>query len=407
MNVFVKLMSSGVVIQLLMIITTLIFTRLYSVQDFGELAFYSSYGSIIAVTSNLRFDYLNLKEHFTEKYIGYLVSNILTVIINIVIISLLLIIDYKFNVLQKYNLTYLFIFGLSFGLFQNATQYLISVKKYKNFISSRLIQVLLIFVIGTTLFLINFKFNALIFAYSISQLSLAIVLFIYISYLSQSKGKLYKSKKLFITNVGEGLKNTAITFVQYGAPLTPVFIGGVLFNEKYIGAYFVFAQMLSAPLSVIRRNLLIFLNGEFNTPAHLSRLSFKVNKHILLLIAVGILSIILILYFFNSQITRLILGQQWLSFSYLLLPLAIYFIIDTFLQPLTTLLPLWGNVNYLLSFETLKLLSLTVFLPLVTIIFNLSFLEFIQIYIIIMVSVYLIIVNKTIKTLINYKRVNS
>ena len=71
MNLFVKLLSNGILVQFLTIISTLIFSRLFSVDQFGSLAFYVSFGSLIAVVGGLRFDYLILKENISEKLAGY------------------------------------------------------------------------------------------------------------------------------------------------------------------------------------------------------------------------------------------------------------------------------------------------------------------------------------------------
>ena len=395
MNLFIKLMSSGLIVQVFMILTTLVFTRIYSVEDFGELAFYASYGSIMAVTSNLRFDYLNLKEEYNNKYVGYLVSNIATVITNIFLVLLLFSIDSIFGLFSKYNLYYLFLFGLGFGLFQNLTQYHIAERSYRIFIIIRLTQVFLIFSIGILLYYLEYSANSLVIAYSLSQLILGIVVYIYISYNNKTEDLLQKIKCFFSSNFLDSVKNTVITFIQYSAPLTPVFIGGLLFNEKYIGAYFVFAQMISAPLSVIRRNFLIFLNGEFNTPSKIFKTTVNYNINIIVIMILFVLLGFSLLYVLDEEITNLLLGKQWIGFSYLLMPLALYFILDAILQPLTTLLPLWGNTNFTLFIEGLKLILLVAAIPIAVTLFNIPFIYYIYSFIFIMIITYVLIAVKT------------
>lgn len=398
MNVFIKLMSSGVLVQLLMIFTTLVFTRLFSAESFGELAFYASYGSILAIIGGLRFDYLNLKDSVENKYIGYLVSNLCSFVLNISIFCILVGIKNASHFLNGYNLKYILFFGLSYSFFHNLTQYFISQKDYKKFIISRLVQILSIFVIGISLYNQSYSENALVLAYGFSQFFLGFSGFIVVTKDNYDKVSMNDVKLFFHMNLNEAFKNTVISFMQYSTPLVPILFGGVLFSEKEIGAYFVFSQMISAPLSVIRRNLLIYLNGEFSSPSKFKSVFKYINtkylKAAMLLAAIGFL----IVYLFEARIIELILGNQWTAFSYLLLPLIIYFIIDSLLQPLTTLLPLWGDVDYSIRVEAARFIIIILLLPVVTIYLNLNFFIFLMLFIAIMIIAYVMITLKTLNT---------
>lgn len=398
MSVFIKLMSSGILVQLLMIATTLVFTRLFSVENFGELAFYASYGSILAVISGLRFDYLNLKDSIHDKYVGYLVSSMCCIILNIIIFFLLFVASYFYDVLSKYSLYSMFLFGISYGLFHSLSQYFIANKDYKNFIFCRLVQVSSIFIIGLSLYLAQYNNNPLILSYSFAQLLLGFIGLLIIIRNNVVETTIQQTRVFFNENLSEALKNTIISFAQYSAPLVPVLIGGMLFDEKNIGAYFVFAQMISAPLSVIRRNLLVYLNGEFSSIQKFRSLFKYINKKYIALGCIFILFAFAVVYFLDEEITLLVLGGQWVVFSYMFFPLLLYFIIDTVLQPITTLLPLWGNANYSISLEVLKIILLTTMLPLLTIYFSLSFMGFLLLFIAIMIIAYVMITLKTLNT---------
>lgn len=406
MSVFIKLMSSGILVQLLMIATTLVFTRLFSVENFGELAFYASYGSILAVISGLRFDYLNLKDSIHDKYVGYLVSSMCCIILNIIIFFLLFVASYFYDVLNKYSLYSMFLFGISYGLFHSLSQYFIANKDYKKFVFCRLVQVSSIFIIGLSLYLAQYNNNPLILSYSFAQLLLGFVGLLIIIRNNIVETTIQQTRVFFNENLSEALKNTVISFAQYSAPLVPVLIGGMLFDEKNVGAYFVFAQMISAPLSVVRRNLLVYLNGEFSSVEKFRSLFKYINKKYVTLCCFFILFIFVVVFLFNEEITFLVLGNQWVIFSYMLFPLILYFTIDTILQPITTLLPLWGNANYSISLEVLKIILLTTALPLLTIYFSLSFMDFLLLFIVVMSVVYLLITIKTVKiSLKNYEKI--
>ena len=392
-------MSSGILVQVLMMLTTLAFTRLFSSEQFGELAFYASYGSIMAIIGGLRFDYINLQESIDDKFIGYLVSNICSVCLNTVLGLTLLLIDYFFLLLHGYNILFMFLFGLGYSLFHNLTQYYISRQEYRKFILNRLIQISSIFVIGLALYLASYNESALIFSYSFSQLLLGTISFVFITFERLSTISIQQITEFFYRYFNEAIKNTLISFMQYSTPLAPVIIGALIFSESKIGAYFVFSQMLSSPLSIIRRNLLIFLNGEFGSSIKLktaikeAKSYFTYVKYIILL---GLFGLILI-YYFDEDIVRLILGKQWVDYSYLLIPLLLYFLIDSILQPITTLLPLWGYVSYSMKIESLRFICILFALPIFTFVFNISFMSFLLLFIAIMILAYISITIKTIK----------
>ena len=399
MNLFIKLLSNGILVQFLTIISTLIFSRLFSVDQFGSLAFYVSFGSLIAVVGGLRFDYLILKENISEKLAGYFISNIISILMNLLIMLIAYIFQSKFDFLSDVNIFILFIFGLGFSLFNNLSQYLISKKNYKLFTRLRLIQVIGVFFIALFMkFLFNSS-NSMVYAYSLSQLCLGMggMLFIVKTYNKSIKNE---HPHVFLKkNFHESFQNFTISFMQYSTPLMPVLIGGYIFDQKNIGAYFVFSQMISAPLNIFRRNLLIFFNGEFASKQKFNDvIKAKIlTQRNLLLFTFSLTFISTILYFLKNEVVAILLGTQWLPYSYLLLPLFIYFLFDCILQPFTTLLPLWGNANYSLTMEFFRFFLLIIILPLSTIYLKIEFFEFLMAYIIIMLTIYYIVVFKTLQ----------
>src|SRR5690606_6485187 len=147
MRIFIKLMSSGILVQGLMLLSTLVFSRIYLVDDFGELAFYASFGSIMAIIGGLRFDYILLKQNIVDKVGAYLLSNISSLFLNSFVLLIFFLIQYFFRILD-YNLLILFLFGFSFSLFNNLTQFFVGEKKYSYFIYLRFMQVTMVFVIA-------------------------------------------------------------------------------------------------------------------------------------------------------------------------------------------------------------------------------------------------------------------
>ncbi|WP_417211390.1 hypothetical protein [Acinetobacter venetianus] len=394
MRIFIKLMSSGILVQVLMLLSTLVFSRIYLVDDFGELAFYASFGSIMAIIGGGRFDYILLKESISDKVGAYFLSNILSLFLNLIILLIFFVIQYFFQLLN-YNLLILFLFGFGFSLFNNLTQFFVAQKKYNYFITLRFIQVITVFVIATLAYVSPYELKGLLWAYGGSQFLLGLM---GLGFLLKNKWvevDLASLHKFYKENISEAGKNSLISFMQYSTPLIPVFVGGMFYDKKIIGAYFVFSQMISAPLSVVRRNLLIYFNGEFSSREKFYHAFSKVFSLTRFFLFLGVLSVLLLItYFFKDELTLLVLGSQWSPYAYLLLPLVFYFVFDSLLQPFTTLLPLWNKVNISLLYEGVRFFLLVIILPVLIYIFKFDFVIFLTIYILIMLCVYLMIFYK-------------
>ncbi|MCU4425353.1 hypothetical protein [Acinetobacter sp. WU_MDCI_Abxb74] len=394
MRIFIKLMSSGILVQVLMLLSTLVFSRIYLVDDFGELAFYASFGSIMAIIGGLRFDYILLKESILDKVGAYFLSNISSLFLNLIIFLIFFIIQYFFQLLD-YNLFILFLFGFGFSLFNNLTQFFVAQKKYNYFITLRFIQVITVFVIAALAYISPYELKGLLWAYGGSQFLLGLMGFVFVLKNKSVELNLVSLRKFYKENISEAAKNSLISFMQYSTPLIPVFVGGMFYDKKIIGAYFVFSQMISAPLNVIRRNLLIYFNGEFSSKEKFYNAFYKVFSLTRFLLFLGVLSVLLLItYFFKDELTLLVLGSQWSPYSYLLLPLVFYFVFDSLLQPFTTLLPLWNKVNVSLLYEGVRFFLLVIILPALIYNFKFDFVVFLIIYILIMLCVYLMIFYK-------------
>lgn len=394
MRIFIKLMSSGILVQALMLLSTLVFSRIYLVDDFGELAFYASFGSIMAIIGGLRFDYILLKESILDKVGAYFLSNISSLFFNLIILLVFFIIQYFFQLLD-YNLFILFLFGFGFSLFNNLTQFFVAQKKYNYFITLRFIQVITVFVIAALAYISPYELKGLLWAYGGSQFLLGLMGFVFLLKNKWVEIDLGSLGKFYKENISEAGKNSLISFMQYSTPLIPVFVGGMFYDKKIIGAYFVFSQMISAPLSVVRRNLLIYFNGEFSSREKFYHAFSKVFSLTRFFLFLGVLSVLLLItYFFKDELTLLVLGSQWSPYAYLLLPLVFYFVFDSLLQPFTTLLPLWNKVNISLLYEGVRFFLLVIILPVLIYIFKFDFVIFLTIYILIMLCVYLMIFYK-------------
>ena len=368
---------------------TLVLSRLYHPDSFGTLGYYSGFASIIAIISGLRFDYIVFSRESNEKKHFFSVAFILALLLNIIIFILLLL--SKLAEIESNKASFwLLLFCISSSLFHLSTQLLIAYGEYNKFARVRLLQAFLQIIIGAVFYQI-FPKTGLLLAFSISQLCAGILILIQSSKLllhvcSASIIKCWKE------NVRTSVTNSVVILLQYSTPFAPVFIGTLHYNENQVGAFFLFSSGYSAALAIFRRSLVNFLNGEVTTPIKFHDFFVKPKVKIFLILSLTLFMIsllIIILNLFDDTITALIFGRQWIGFSNYLVPIFLFFLLDSILQPFTTLLPLWGKQSTLFKYELIRFLAVFVGLPLLAVSINMSFYQVMIVYFNLMTLVYL------------------
>ena len=399
---FVVLLGGGMLVQGLMFLSTLILSRIYTPESFGELGFYAGVASITAVVAGLRFDYIAFANGSFQKSVFYSISLICAAVVIALMGVASLIAEFYF--IHKSNFVVLVIlFCFSAALFNLGTQYLLAVGRYKTFANLRLLQVVAQISIGLLLYKVS-PHGGLLCAFAVSQLlvGLAILAMLYktISVISLSE-----ILRCWRSNVRPALINSLISLLQYSTPFAPVLIGGIYYSKPEIGAYFIFAQIFSAPLVIFRRSAINFLNGEVGS---VSKASEILSGHKIIIVrAIGVCIFLLtfgaILFFLlDKWFVNLLFGSKWLPYSVLVLPLFLFFCLDAILQPFSTLLPLWGFQSSAFIFEFLRFILIFVALPCLIIFYSPSFIEFLVAYIMVMVFVYILTLVSAYKKVANF-----
>jgi len=388
MKILSKLIAGGIIVQLLVAVSVMISSRLYKPEVFGELGWYLSFASVFSIVAALRFDYIVLSDRVGEEEKKEFFSN--AIVVSLLIFSLLsictIVADSIFSF--KYSIIYLLLFCLSLSFFNLLSQYLILIKDYKKFIFYKTNQLILQIVL-IVVFYYYFSEKGLLLANIFPQLIISLLFFWLIR---ENLSFNYSNFRVFIRkNFGEGLKNSFLTFIQYSTPVIPVLFGGYIFDKSQIGAYFLFSQTMAVPFSLVRRNVLILFNGEYSDPGKIKKLFEQVLTTRNIFIAAGVfVSLLVFLVFCSKYLIIMFFGREWLTFSWLLSLLFVYYFIDALLQPLTTLYPLWGEVNKALGFELTRFVSVAIILPLIAFFAKLSFLYFIILFLIIMLLIYVV-----------------
>jgi len=376
-----------------MVISSVLFARLYSPEDFGALAYVSGFASIIAIVSGLRFDYIAFSKKEEEKHLFNVLTLFLMFLVHLIFIFFV-IISNIFSDLFSGKSYWLVFFSFSSSIFYLSTQLLVSIGNYKYFSRVRILQALLQLVFGFLFFYLNWS-NGLIIAYSLSQLIIGLI--VYKSYLQKfSNLKRYNLKECFLAEYKQASYNTIIVLIQYATPFAPILLGQYLFESKEVGAFYLISSAVASPMSILRRSLLNLFNGEVTSVQKARNLmtNFK-NKNIILIgLIFSFITCVLFLFFYSEDVVRLFFGTQWLRYSYYIVPLFVVFFLDMIFQPFTTLLPLWGKQKYSMFFECLRFLLVYLIVPIVAYLMSFSYFSFFNLYFLATTSVYILIILK-------------
>lgn len=388
MRILSKLIAGGLIVQVLVAISVMISSRLYKPEIFGDLGWYLSFASLFSVLAALRFDYIVLSDRVKSEEKNNFFSN--AVLVNLIILIVFSVVLLILNniIYFKYNIIYLICFCFSLSFFNLMSQYLILIKDYKNYVALKTCQVIFqIFIIVAFYYIL--PQDGLLLASIIPQLFIPIIYFLL-------KRNIFKFNflnfKAFIRkNIAEGIKNSSLAFMQYSTPVVPVLVGGYIFDKSNIGVYFLFSQAIAAPFALIRRNVLILFNGEYNDRYKIKKLFNKIISFKNIAITFFIFLCVLILLILSSKYLVLVFfGSTWVSYSWLMLVLFIYYFIDALLQPLTTLYPLWGKVNKALIFELTRFFFVALLLPTIAFFFKIPFIWFVILFLTFMTLIYLV-----------------
>jgi O-antigen/teichoic acid export membrane protein len=194
------------------------------------------------------------------------------------------------------------------------------------------------------------------------------------------------------TNAKAAFTNSASALLQYATPLAPVVAGSLFLAKADIGAYFLFSSAVAAPGAVLRRAILSYFNGEVKDAEQLRSLlaGMTARTGLLVLVGAGALGMLVLLHHFAGALTDLVFGPRWHHYSGLLLPLVVFFGLDTLLQPFSTFLGMWGRERSQVAIEVLRFSLTYLAWPLLVFAFGLQFEAAIVVFLVLMSAVYLL-----------------
>lgn len=404
-KILLSIIFSGIWAQLVMIIASVIFARLYSPTAFGTLAYVSGFASIIAIVSGLRFDYIVFSKKESEKPLYNSISFLIMFSLHVLIAVILIGIDVLSELISD-RTYWLVFFSFSSSVFYLSTQLLISVGNYSFFSKVRVLQAIVQLGTGFVFFYLN-PTVGLILAYSVSQLAIGFLVY-YFNFKSLFYLKINDIKACFLLNFKNALYNSVIILIQYSTPFAPILIGEYLYRTNDVGAFFLLSSAICAPLAIFRRSLVNLFNGELTSPKKARVLIGRMTNKFLVLVAiiVAMLCGIVLIILFSKEIVLLAFGKQWLLYSNLMLPLFVFFFLDMIFQPFTTLLPLWGKQNYSMFLESIRFGLVFFVLPFLAFWLSFSYLNLVIGYFVLSTLIYILTIFKVFQYIMPPLKIN-
>ncbi|MEO9347257.1 lipopolysaccharide biosynthesis protein [Acinetobacter radioresistens] len=353
-NMFVKnllkLTSSSVMAQLILIISSPILTRLYNPNDFGLFALFLSVLTILATLANLRYDQAIIipKDDNKAKQIVYL-----CLCINIFIFIFIFIILYFFhknifsifNIEELNNLYWILPFAILFiGIFQSFNYWLLRSKEFNQIARIKIQQSVVI--VGFQLVFFRLGALCLILGHTIGQFFGVLVngfLFLKNNKLNLSGMKQvgYEYKNFPIYSIWSALLN------NIGSQL-PVFLFTIYFSPAIAGLYLLTQRVIKGPLAIISQAVTqIFISNLRNEDHIIKNKILKINNFLTTIVIIPLAIVVVA----GENIFSIIFGSQWKEAGTVAAILAPWIFIVFICSPISSLLEYKGMQKKYLIFQ--------------------------------------------------------
>ncbi|ULG74947.1 lipopolysaccharide biosynthesis protein [Macrococcus brunensis] len=373
-NKFVKnvlALSSGTFLaQLLLFLTSPLLTRLFSLENFGQLAIFTSFLSIFMYSLSLRYELAFINISVLKEKLKLLKLLILLVIINALLVVIILMLLEFWSIVEYFNNTFMYILLLlslvGIGIFNVFEHFAISEGKFKSLSISTIQQTLTLVVVQLLGGVLSLN-KGLILGDSISRWSGITVLV----------KSLTKEQFIYLLNVKlrEGIKYLKIysDYAKYSSisgitnnfvMQSPPIILALYFQQPLIGLFTILQRVLVVPIKLISQAVRqAYTNRlkEYITNHKYSDLKIFMKKIVLILFALSICPSIL-LYLYGENILILIFGNNLENSERTLRILLIYSISQFIFIPIANTLEFLNKQKIIFYWQLVRFIFVVVIL---------------------------------------------
>lgn len=345
---FAKLLTASAVGPLFLFMASPVLSRLYSPDQYGVFGVGLTICTTLSVVLALRFElvYLKRREKIENVLAIGLVLIVITSLSSVVLLNLT-------NAFERVAIDVDAVFWLllfSTGLISFYGHMIVAEKDYTTFSKAKILQSIM--QVGAAILLGLAGASAgLIWALILAQF-----LFLFFSYCRRRDGFVFQGAYgFFLKNRVYAFKNSCAGLFQFSSPAAPVILIFYYLGKEDIGFYFFVVQVFSAPAAILRRSLYHFVTAELSEGSSKQLIRVMLRYKILFILSLFLVFFaVIILYFFGADIFGFVFGGEWARSGGLAWFVALYFFIDTAMQPFCSLLALWGKENLYFGIEVLR-----------------------------------------------------
>lgn len=389
-STFAVLLGSSLLAQILLFAGSILFARMYSPAAFGELAQVTAIASIITIVAGLRFDHMAFSRDEAEKTELYGAA-FLVLLVGSVIVGLASLVFWQVDAQRAEGFTWIVLFVIVNSTYYLCSQWQIALGNYLGYGQLRIVQAGLQLGLGAALFA-ALPAKGMLVAAIVSQ-AFAAVQIMKASFGQRLRVWSAQTRDCFKRNFRAAMTNSVSALLQYSTPLAPMIVGPMFLDKTDIGAYFLFSSAMAAPGAILRRTILSYFNGEMKSPERLRFLATQAISRfgIWALAGLGLLAAAgTVIGVYAQDLTGIVFGPAWRHYAALLLPLLLFFALDTLLQPFSTLLCMWEREGTQMAIEVLRFALTYAVWPWIVYAGHHDFFDAIRIYLLLMGFVYVL-----------------
>lgn len=390
----ITLVSGTAAAHLITLAALPIISRLYTKEQFGELAVLMSSSGILAIVMTLKLEVaiFNRSKRVEREAIVYtsIVLSLfflltLTVIAFVFESSLL---DFYNNKLSAFTLFFIPLAAFMIALFNVITNFAIVDKQFKHVakvkVQRSLAQVLL-----------QFSFSIMLIGLVVAEtLSRAVGIFsLFRKGLAEKELKTYKVET-FIETIKLNkrfLKFTSLAaFFNVAALQIPTLFIAAYFSFSGAGIYLMTNRLVALPVNLIGQSMAQVYSSEFGTKKHEYNVLIELFKRVVFKSFIFSCVIFILGALLSEWLIVIILGEKWFQVSEFIIILTPMLIFQFSVTPISNTLNMLECQHLMLFWDFFRLSSV-LFVTLVTISYNLSVEQFLVGYSIVLSLCYLIL----------------
>ncbi|MGZ1608376.1 oligosaccharide flippase family protein [Staphylococcus argenteus] len=385
---FLMILSSGIA-QIILIVTTPIITRLYSLAEFGEFTIFSNIAMILIPIINARYDLLIVNAK--NDRIANILSQISFLISLVIILILIPVFMVSALLFPNFILDFIFIIIMLFlvSLTNIFTNYLNKERKYKVLSLINVFRAASMALLQIIFGCLAFGSLGLIIGFSLSYIAgLTLGYRTFKKHFNIVKDK-EEAKEIFLENKNQLVYSTPSILLNSLSFSVVVFFIGILYTNTEVGIYGMAIRVLGIPVTIISLGLSkIFMqqaNDYYIEYGNFRNLLLKFSS------ALIIVSIILYvpLYLFSEELVNILLGKNWVDAIIVIKIVIPLFVVRLIVSTVSLSVIVLQKQQLELILQALFLVGTTITF-IISKIFSLTFLNFVSINTIVLVFSYII-----------------